>query len=80
VPASVSAPSAAGRFRFLLTVSSFFPFSLLLSFASLPFTRTALRNAAGDVFSEKENHSLPEVPDGSERAKMSLERNLFRGT
>ncbi|MCR8883329.1 hypothetical protein QUW57_10920, partial [Phocaeicola plebeius] len=31
----------------------FLPFSPLLSFASLPLTRTALRNAPGDVFSEK---------------------------
>ena len=51
-----------------LQLSRFFPsflsfFLPLLSFVSLPLTRTALRNAAGDVFSEKENHSSSEAPD-----------------
>jgi len=41
----------------------FLPFSPLLSFASLPLTRTALRNAAGDVFSGKEGYSSPELSD-----------------
>ncbi|EDY96986.1 hypothetical protein BACPLE_00496 [Phocaeicola plebeius DSM 17135] len=63
MPASVSAPSAAGRFRFLLTVSFFPCFFPLLSFASLPLTRTAFRNAVGDIFSEKESHSSSEAPD-----------------
>jgi len=58
--APASALSAAGRFFFLLPVSFFPSFFHLLSFASLPLTRTALRNAAGDVFSEKESHSLSE--------------------
>ena len=51
-------PSADGFFPSFL--SFFLP---LLSFVSLPLTRTALRNAAGDVSSEKENHSLSEAPD-----------------
>jgi len=35
----------------------------LLSFVSLPLTRAAFRNPAGDVFSEKESHSSSEAPD-----------------
>ncbi|WP_220453026.1 hypothetical protein, partial [Phocaeicola plebeius] len=46
---------AAGFF-----LSFLFP---LLSFVSLPLTRAAFRNPAGDVFSEKESHSSSEAPD-----------------
>ena len=46
---------------FPLSAAGFFSsFSPLLSFVPLPLTRTALRNAPGDVFSEKESHSLSE--------------------
>ncbi|WP_455657857.1 hypothetical protein, partial [Phocaeicola sp.] len=59
-----SAPSAAGRFFFLLPDSFFFSFLfLLLSFVPFLLTRTAFRNAPGDVFSGKESHSSPELSD-----------------
>ncbi|WP_304205389.1 hypothetical protein, partial [Phocaeicola plebeius] len=56
--------SAAGRFFFLLPDSFFFSFLfLLLSFVPFLLTRTAFRNAPGDVFSGKESHSSPELSD-----------------
>ena len=54
----------------------FLPFSPLLSFVPLPLTRTALRNAAGDVFSGKESHSLSEHPS----ALRMYEKQLEKGT
>ncbi|MDM8286711.1 hypothetical protein QUW57_08985, partial [Phocaeicola plebeius] len=75
-PASVS---AAGRFFFLLP-DSFLPFFFpLLSFVPLPLTRTAFRNASGDVFSEKENHSLSEAPDALRTGESSLRRETCFG-
>jgi hypothetical protein len=46
----------------------------LLSFASLPLTRTAFRNAAGDVFSEKENKFLTVTPGYAQNGRKQLEK------
>ena len=70
-PASVSALSAEGRFFFLLPDSSFLLFPLL-SFASLPLSRTAFRNAPGDVFSAKENSFFIGIFGCSQNARKSL--------
>ena len=48
---------------FCFRILSSLPFSPLLSFVPLPLTRTAFRNAPGDVFSEKESHPLSELSD-----------------
>ena len=58
VSASVSTLSQQAVSSFCCRILFFF--FPLLSFASLPLSRTALRNAPGDVFSEKESHSLSE--------------------
>ncbi|MDY5978308.1 hypothetical protein, partial [Phocaeicola plebeius] len=73
-PASVS---AAGRFFFLLPDSFFPSFFPLLSFVPLPLTRTAFRNAPGDVFSAKESHSLLEHPDFLRANENSLRRETI---
>ncbi|WP_417148520.1 ComEC/Rec2 family competence protein [Phocaeicola plebeius] len=54
------------RSRPLLLFAAGFFLSFLFSLAilfSLAVTRTAFRNAPGDVFSAKESHSSPEAPD-----------------
>ena len=48
---------------FCFRILSSLPFSPLLSFVSLPLTRTAFRNVPGDVFSGKEGYSSPELSD-----------------
>ena len=77
MPASVSAPSAADLFP-LLTVSFFPSFFPLLSFVSLPLTRAAFRNPAGDVFSEKESHSLSDHPDALRAHENTSGKRDFR--
>ena len=54
----------------------FFP---LLSFVSLPLTRMAFRNAAGDVFSEKENYSSSEAPDALRTGENVSGKELVSG-
>ncbi|WP_304313774.1 hypothetical protein, partial [Phocaeicola plebeius] len=54
------------RGRPLLLFAAGFFLSFLFSLAilfSLAVTRTAFRNAPGDVFSTKESHSSPELSD-----------------
>ncbi|MCL1614307.1 hypothetical protein, partial [Phocaeicola plebeius] len=64
---------------FCFRILSSLPFSPLLSFVPLPLTRTAFRNAPGDVFSEKENHSLSEAPDALRTGESSLRRETCFG-
>ncbi|WP_369685377.1 hypothetical protein [Phocaeicola plebeius] len=68
------------RSRPLLLFAAGFFLSFLFSLAilfSLAVTRTAFRNAPGDVFSAKESHSLLEHPDFLRANENSLRRETI---
>ncbi|WP_369685490.1 ComEC/Rec2 family competence protein [Phocaeicola plebeius] len=68
------------RSRPLLLFAAGFFLSFLFSLAilfSLAVTRTAFRNAPGDVFSTKESHSSPELSDALKTYENQSERGVY---